>query len=545
MDHSATLAESTAAALAGDLPGALYLAEQARRAASNPEQVSEALWQSAAVLVEQGLYEEAAVRFSRVYQSGVCHPPVVKGLAKCLLKQGFPSRARGVLEAHPEPNDKEHCLLLAQSFFESRQPAVALQVVRSYMDAHPPCPAVYSTATMYANYVEQASDVLRDLGALAQRHYPHAETTVAGRTPALGRRLRVGFISADFYRHPVGYFTSGWIGKLGDSFEVTLIYTGSTVDSVTDKVRGNNRWLHLPASDSQQQLAQLRELDLDMLIELGGHTANNALPILAQRAAPVQLSCLGYMDSTFLPNIDATITDQYHLPLLQGDAHTAVMAGSRFCYDPPMALQPSAAPVDQNGLLTFGCFSLPAKITEATLDRWAAVLKALPTSQLLLVGLAYEDREVMTELRTAFVNRGVITSRVQFRGRLRFDVYLQTYADVDVMLDTTPFSGGTTSYEALSAGTPVLTEKSRGGAGATSAGALISLGLAEYIAEPTPQGWADCAVQIAANAGQLTTQRQQIYAAMRKGPLVDGDDYAKRFVALLDGIFEKFYQRFS
>lgn len=545
MDHSATLAESTAAAQAGDLPGALYLAEQARRAASTPEQANQALWQSAAVLAEQGLYEEAAVRFSSTYQSGVHHPSVVKGLAKCLLKQGFPTRARGVLESHPEASDQEYCLLLAQSYFESRQPAAALRLVRSYIDAHKPSPAVYSTATMYANYIEQAGDALRDLGALAQQHYPYPDSTVTGRTPALGRRLRVGFISADFYRHPVGYFTSGWIGKLGESFDVTLIYTGTIVDAVTEKVRANSRWLRLNAGDKQQQLAELRALDLDILIELGGHTANNALPILAQRAAPVQLSLLGYMDSTFVPNIDATITDRDHLPLLQGDSHTVVMAGSRFCYDPPLPLQPSAAPFDHNGMLTFGCFSLPAKITDATLDRWAAVLNALPTSQLLLVGLAYEDREVIRELRTAFAKRSVNASRIQFRGRLRFDVYLQTYADVDVMLDTTPFCGGTTSYEALSAGTPILTEKSRGGAGATTAGALTSLRLTEYIAEPTPQGWARCAVQIAANAGQLSAQRQQIFAAMRSGPLVDGDDYAKRLTALLDDIFEKFHRRFS
>lgn len=412
--------------------------------------------------------------------------------------------------------------------------------------------SVAAMRAFVSNYDERCSPARRlALHRAMAARLPVLAPPALGPRPATGgagRRVRVGYLSPDFYDHPVVSFVEPLLTHHDRSrFEVLLYATHVREDAVCRRLRGlGHRWLDARALDDAALLARLRGDGLDVLIDLAGNTATNRLAVLAARAAPVQVAAIGYPCTTGLPAMDLRLADALtDPPAAQGadgpDAwHTERLLrlpGCFLCYRPHDDAAPVAPPpaTRAGGTVTFGSFNNAAKIGPETLNLWAGVLSRVPGSRLLLKAAGLGDAAVARALRDRAAASGIDPARLELVGFTPSPrEHLALYARVDIALDTTPYAGTTTTCEALDHGVPVVTLARPGAAHAARVGAslLAAAGLERLVAE-SPERYAQIAADLAADVAALASLRACLRDRLRSGPLCDGAGYARRFEAAL------------
>jgi len=318
-----------------------------------------------------------------------------------------------------------------------------------------------------------------------------------------GRPVRLGLVSADLRRHSVASFLEPLLEHLDrGALEVTCYADVPHPDEVTRRLRSLvPSWREIHARPDDEVLAMIRADSIEILVDLAGHTAGNRLGVFARRAAPVQVSYLGYPNTTGLPQVDFRLVDDRTDP--PGSERLAVetllrVPGGFLCFRPDPD-RPARSSRDPRRPITFGSFNSAAKITPTTIDLWASVLRRVPGSRLLLKARGLEDPFVADPLRAAFAAREVDPARLELRDRVPDPRgHLAAYSEVDVALDTFPYHGTTTTCEALSMGVPVVSRA--GGAHRSRVGSSI-LRSVEHVALTcrTDDGFADRAASLAAN----------------------------------------------
>jgi predicted O-linked N-acetylglucosamine transferase (SPINDLY family) len=272
-----------------------------------------------------------------------------------------------------------------------------------------------------------------------------------------------------------------------------------------------------------------------LLVDLAGHTAWNRLPLMALRPAPIQLTWIGYPHSTGLAQIDYRITDAVaDPPGISESLHSeqpARLPGCFLCYTPPAdAPQPSAFPPVQNvGVLTFGCFNNLAKIPPTLLDCWKKLLEQVPQSRLLIKGEAFDDPAAQSELLKRF---GLPDNRVLTCGWTPDRIsHLALYNQVDIALDTWPYNGTTTTCEALWMGVPVVTLAGEHHASRVGASLLTAVGL-EYCVCKSAEEYVQRAAELAGNLHLLQALRSNLRTMLYASPLMDGPGFTQKLEKL-------------
>lgn len=363
--------------------------------------------------------------------------------------------------------------------------------------------------------------------------------------PEPSRRLRVAFLSADLRRHSVAYFLEPLVTHLDPAqFELYLYHDHVQEDDMSERLRARAAtWRNFIGQTPEKVEAAIRADAPDVLIDLAGHTGINRLPLFARRLAPVQITWLGYPDTTGLRAMDFRFVDAITDPV--GDAepfHTEQLvryAPTAWTYQPPREA-PEAAPVPSAGgaPVTFGCFNNFAKISEATLRAWARILAGVPQSRLLLKGHGLDEPALAATLRARLALLGVGKERIELLGRTAGTAeHLALYARVDVALDTFPYHGTTTTCEALWMGVPVVTLAGDRHAARVGASLLTAVGRTDWIA----RDWANyvaIAVALAQDAAGRTVTRQSLRDEMRRSALLDHAGQAGRFGAAVRGCWQ-------
>ncbi len=285
---------------------------------------------------------------------------------------------------------------------------------------------------------------------------------------------------------------------------------------------------------SDAQLAeQIRADKIDVLVDLAGHTASNRLRLFAMRPAPVQVTYLGYPNTTGVPNIDYFLTDPVADPPDQPAffTETPYHLPNGFCVFAPRAGTPDVAPAPAaRGFVTFGSMHNQAKLNPRVLDLWAEVLKAVPTARMLFVRhtLTDEGREA---LRRAYAARGVDPARLDFRQpRAGSAEYVRYYAEMDIQLDPFPWTGHTTGCESLWLGVPMISLRGKTHAGRMVASVLHYAGLPDWIAE-TPEQYVQLAMKWAANPSALAELRATMRERLLRSKLCDAAGFARQVEA--------------
>ncbi len=362
-------------------------------------------------------------------------------------------------------------------------------------------------------------------GVRAFRHSPE------GQDPA--RKLRIGFVSGDLFDHPIRFFISPILRGLDrQQFSVICYSNSSHVDDATHQLRAlTDEWCECVAMKDDELAARIQQDRIDILVDLSGHTFGNRLPVFLRKPAPVQVTYLGYGDTTGLPTIDYWITDWILHP-----ADTRHLASERIwrlprcwlIYQPP-ANAPDVAERDNSGPITFVTCNALQKIGPEAIALWARVLEALPDSRLLIKARGMGGPAEKAIVSNTLAAAGVPPERVTLLGQVQSRAeHLALYGQVDIALDSTPYSGGTTTSEALWMGVPVITLPGERMVSRMSASMLHSVGLNELIARD-PDDFVRIAKELAQDAPRRTRLRHELRPRLAASPLRDGPGLARHF----------------
>lgn len=350
------------------------------------------------------------------------------------------------------------------------------------------------------------------------------------------RRLRVGLVSPDLRRHSVAFFLEPLlVHRDRSALEVFAYSNGPVEDEVTVRLKSVcEAWRDISPLADETALDLIREDRLDLLIDLSGHTARNRLSLFAARAAPVQLTYLGYPNTTGLPTIDHRLTDTWADPPGRHDATQSerllYMEHGFLCYAPPTPSPAvTAPPVLSGAALTFGSFNASQKISDKTLTLWARVLHALPESRLLLKDSTFGDPASLALFEQRLVAHGIPLERTRLPGHVP-DLYshLETYRLLDVALDTYPYHGTTTTCEALWMGLPVITLAGPSHVSRVGVSLLERVGLPEFIAF-TEDEYVEKAVALGRDLPRLRELRASARQRLSQSGLLDGPRMAASF----------------
>lgn len=351
------------------------------------------------------------------------------------------------------------------------------------------------------------------------------------------RRLRVAILSPDFREHSCAYFIEPVLRHLDrEQFELYLYHDHFREDAVSARLRSlATVWRNFVGQAGDAVEAAIRADAPDILVDLAGHTGmTNRIPLFARRLAPVQITYLGYPNTTGLPAMDYRFTDAVADPVEDADRFATErlvrFAPTAWTYEPPKdapAVQP--APALTRGHITFGCFNTPAKITDSIIALWSRVLVGVPGSKLRLKGAGFSAPAQRALYAARFAPHGVTAERLEFVERTATNAaHLACYHDVDIALDTAPYNGTTTTCEALWMGVPVITLVGEQHMARVGASLLAAAGHADW-ATTSPDDYVRCAVALAGDAAGLATIRAGLRSDLQRGPLLDHAGQAAHF----------------
>ncbi|MBI5121019.1 MAG: tetratricopeptide repeat protein [Rhodospirillales bacterium] len=395
----------------------------------------------------------------------------------------------------------------------------------------------YAEGATAANLFALCQDFEKQIGASLRKYIrPHANR----RDPE--RPLRIGYVSPDFRRHPVGYFMSGVFSHHDkDAFRISAYSLSDQEDDLTLRLKQSvPYWVAAKRLDDKALAQRIRSDGIDILIDLAGHTADNRLTLFAQKPAPLQVTWCGYVGSTGLQAMDAIIADRFHIPPQEEAFYTervVRLPDSWLCYAPPeSAPLQSPPPSLARGHVTFGCFNNPAKISQGAIRLWQRILDGVSGSRLALRAAYFTSDERIGIYRQRFQDAGADTARIDFLPPLPQVELLAAYGDIDIALDPFPYSGGVTTLEALWMGVPVITKSGASFPGRHSTSFLCSAGLSELVAEDEDD-YAQIALALAKDKKRLSELRAGLRGRLQASPLLDHRNFTRNLEGLLRGLW--------
>ncbi|MGZ5051293.1 MAG: O-linked N-acetylglucosamine transferase family protein [Methylobacter sp.] len=492
---------------------------------------------------EQGQVEEAMASYKEALKVDPQHYDANLNLGALYEAEGVLSKAisyyRAAIESDPNRAPAYNNLALALQ--NAGLPAEGLEMGQQALKLEPGQHRIASNTLMTLQYLpDVTNEMLLESAKTYGRRFSEARSLRPA--SARGRKLRIGYVSADFCSHPVGLFLYHVLERHDrENFEVYCYSNGGQRDEVTEVISATSQWRNIREASDEAVIQQIQEDGIDILIDLSGHTANNRLPVFALRTAPVQVSWLGYFATTGLPAMDFVILDPYHAPPgseTQFCERIIRLPHSRFCYHPvPFAPEVSGPPFLKNGFITFGSFNNTAKLNDKVLSSWASILQAVPNSHLILKWRTFADKSFCQRIKDFFRVQGIDAERIELRGVSVHRQLLEEYADIDIALDPFPFSGGHTSCEALWMGVPVVTLYLDRVVSRQTWCFLNNIGMPELAAGDVA-GYVRMAVELANKTDALQELRKIIRDKMRTSSLCDD----KNFTRLLEDAYREAWQ---
>ncbi len=492
------------------------------------------------VLKAQGHADAAEASFNRALQIRPGYAEACNNLGGILMDRGelnaAETRFRRALEIMPGYADAHNnlgCVLKNQGRLD-----VALASFRRAVDSRAGCARDFSNMLLTKQYAEgysEAESLVEHL-AYAQRFEAPLRSSWRAHTnlDKADRRLRIGYVSADLRAHAVAYFIEPLLAHHDhEQVDVYCYYNHATADEVTQRLKGlAGHWRDIAGQPDEDVAELIRRDGIDILVDLAGHSAGNRLLVFARKPAPVQATWLGYLCTTGLASMDYRITDGSADPVGRGEQYyseTLVRLPDTFvCYRPSEdSPAVSALPMATNGCVTFGSFNNLAKITPAVLALWAKILLAVPRSRLMLKTISLADTATRQRVVADFAAHGIAGDRLVLavHDAERFE-HMNRYNQLDIGLDPFPCNGGTTSFDAMWMGVPVVSLAGDRFISRMGVSMLVSLGLAELVAQ-TEAEYVDLAVRLARDRERLAELRKGLRERMRTSPLTDAEGFAR------------------
>jgi len=529
------------------------------------------------VLCEVGEYAEAAECSRRVLKMRPGMAAAENNLGNALLKLGQIDEAilayRRALAGGPDDSEIEYNLAIAleQAGRLSESEDVQRSVLSRVPD-HARATNNLGVALKLQGRLDEAAEQFERAGQLSPRSTPaaanrlatmlcrpagsleeilsaHREScevlwgefespTAADPDPrAVDAPLRIGFVSPDFGHHPVGRFLLGGFESFAAHRVQAVCFSDRIqVDAFTDRFRSAaDDWFDIRGRDDSVVAGWIRDAGIDVLVDLSGHTGRHRLGVFSRRPARLQLTWIGYPSTTGLSAIDGLIADEVLVPEGSEAAfceRIIRLADGHVSYLPPIDA-PDADVRTGSAEVVFGSFNKLDKTTPEVLATWAEILLGHPDSRLVLRSRGLDDPRVAERFGGLLVEAGVDRDRISLHGWVSHSELLAAYGEIDVGLDTFPFSGGLTSCEALWMGVPVVTWAGRRMCGRQTASFLSRVGLENLVAASEDE-YIEKALAVAGDVALRRSLRIELRDRMRDGPLCDGQRLAEEFTSAVE-----------
>lgn len=491
--YQAHVAKQDHAAAAAALEGALRL---------RPDW-TDARYNLGAMLTQLGRYEEAEAAYRSVIAADPGRRLAYRLLGNVLHRQGRLAELAEMLSAArrhlPEDFDLESFELLAL-LFDDRLGAAEL----------------FERHRAYGERLERATAPL-----------PPAPP------PEPRRPLRIGYLSGDLCSHPVAQFLRPVLEHRDRRLHEAICYSvGTRVDATSRALAAHaDGWREVAALTDAQLAAAIRGDRIDILVDLSGHSGISRLQVFARQPARVQVSWLGYLHSTGLTRIQYRVSDAHADPAPAADRlHTETLLRlphCQWCYRPLVEGNAPAMPADG---FTLGAFNQIAKLSTSTRRLWMQILRELPQARLALTGIP--EGQARAKLLSEFAAGGIDMNRIDIAPHLPVADYLARIGASSVALDPTPYSGGTTTLDALWMGVPVVTLAGDRSVSRSAASILLDLGLDAWVAR-TPEEYVAITLRAAREPGMLAELRASLRPRLRASTLMDEPRFARDFETLL------------
>jgi predicted O-linked N-acetylglucosamine transferase (SPINDLY family) len=342
--------------------------------------------------------------------------------------------------------------------------------------------------------------------------------------------LRIGYISPDFRHHPVAFFLQPVFQHHNRQKFFIACYSAVEKRDATTAFfeQHSSLWRNIVGQTDQQVARQIDDDQIDILIDLAGHTDSNRLPVLAYKPTPIQITWLGYPNTTGMSRVDYRITDANADPLNSADPFYTEklirLPDSFFVYQPPSnAPEVIPAPVLANGHVTFGSFNNIAKLTPKMGELWSRILQALPNSRLLIAGAVYSAGDRLRAMIT-----GVDPQRIMIAESTNFESYLRLFEQVDIALDSYPWAGHTTTCHALWMGVPVVSLAGPTAVSRAGVSVMTPLGLLNDWVAFTEADYIQLATRWAQRPAELNALRLGMRDRMRASTILNAERFTRQ-----------------
>ena len=517
----------------------------------NPDTV-EALTNLALIYEKMHNYSTALDTMEKAYQLDPDNEKIIYNYALILSSRSRYNEAeilyRKLLAI--KPDFVQASVNLGNIYLLSGKVNEAQEIYSSACDMQPDYNDACSNWLMSTNYSNRYSDTeIRD------KHFAWAkefEKKIQQFPPAMqpyskASPLKVGFVSSDFRSHSVAYFFEGLLRYSNRQSVINYCYSDvENSDEVTQSIKSYaDHWCDITKLDNKTLADRIQKDGIEILVDLNGHTSGNRLAMFALKPAPIQISYLGYPNTTGLSSIDYRIVDEKTDP----SGAASFMSETPLYLDPcflcytPYEYSPdiSGLPAEENAYITFGSFNNLAKMTDEVIDVWSKILQGVPDSKLCIKARQYIDPDIKAEHIKRFDNAGIDVSRLELLSYSNTTAeHLQMYNKIDIALDTFPYNGTTTTFEALWMGVPVVCLIGTRHAGRVGATILNTLGKTELLAENCQQ-YVKIAIDLANDVNELKQLRGRLRDEMSSSPLLDCKLFASQFEAVLQRIIDKNY----
>lgn len=516
-----------------EYPEAMHAATEALRLRPGYPEALNNLGQALASLDR---HNEAIHHYREALNVKPDYPEAHGNLAASLLDAGLPSEAaaHGRRALQLNPHFGEAANNLGNALVRTGEIAEAIRILGAVPARSTAHAAARDNLLLALNY-----DPTRSPGDITDAHREWGRQFPVAKTPARRtrrQRLRIGYLSPDFTAHSVAFFIEPVLRHHDrEQFEVTAYADLGRADAVTQRLRGHvEHWRGIHALDDRALTALIRNDEIDILIDLAGHLRHNRLRVFAERAAPVQITWLGYPNTSGLESMDFCITDEVLDPPGSNSLYTEKLIrlpDGFACYQPPDDAPPVVpSPALENGYITFGTFHTLAKLNAPVIALWTELLLRLPTSRLRLQTFGLGEPALRDKLLGSFVASGIEAKRIELHGQASMNEYLLAHGEVDVCLDTLPWSGHTTTCHALWMGVPTVTLAGDRHAGRLGASALLAAGLPDMVTRNRRE-WLDRAQALATDPVRLESLRSSLRERMLSSALCNSARFVKNLEA--------------
>jgi predicted O-linked N-acetylglucosamine transferase (SPINDLY family) len=482
----------------------------------------------------EGRLEEALQNFEAALRLDAGCARAHAGYGGTLARMGHPGRA---IEAYWEslriqPTQPRVYGALASLYMEQGRADCAADCFRQAVAQDPDDEILRSNLLYALNFDSRVSpeEVFREHCEFGKR-LKGAGAAVAAHSRRPARRLKIGYVSGDFYDHPVAYsFEPILENHRRRAFEITLYSSTSKPDVVTERLRRlAPRWRDVRAATDEELAAIVRRDRIDILVDLTGHTSIARLGTFARKPAPVQVNFQGYPNTSGLCAMDYRITDEWADPPGMTERwHTESLVrlpGGFLCFSPqesPPAV--GKVPCLKGGPITFGSCSKPPKWTHGSIEAWAAILRQVPDSRLLLHHSTAEGTQA--RVLETFFSHGILPHRIGFAGALEWSAHWEWFHQVDLALDPFPYNGTTGSCETLWMGVPFIALAGATHVARVGVSLLTRIGLEHLIARDVEE-YISMAVSLAADRPALQRLRSGMRRRMRRSTLMNGAAFTR------------------